>query len=169
MYVKSILYKHDQLKSEGLSMEQNEQLILDYDHKYLHFKEKSHALKQNLCRILIEFLGLIYCSSSFTIKNKNNLLKYFKTNLKTILGAKESPTKDLKIIPFLLIGVSIVLKMKRLPESEGIYDLELAGHLKEISMLCWSSNNSYNIIINSVLYANLFALNLNEMNESLMK
>ena len=127
-------------------------------------------MKQNLCRILIEFMGLIYCSTAFTIKNKNNLLKYLKSNLKSILASKDSPVKNLKIIPFLLVGVSIILKLRKIPENEGIYDREFVENLKEISILCWPVQNNYVRTLTSVLYANLFGLQVEGYSfESLMK
>jgi len=155
VYKKSIIYKPDRLKSE-ISIEKFEQIIFEYDQRNLIFKEKDHALKQNLCRILIEFLGLIYCSTAFTIKNKNNLLKYLKSNLKSIISTKESQAKNLKIIPFLLIGVSIILKIRKIPENDGIYDKEFTDNLKEMSVLCWPVQNNYIRTLTSILYANLF-------------
>lgn len=169
IYRKSILYKPDHMKSD-ISIEKYEQIILEYDQRSFVFKEKEHALKQNLCRILIEFMGLIYCSTSFTINNKNNLLKYLKSNLKSILSQKESQAKYLKIIPFLLIGVSIIFKLRKIPENEGIYDKEFILNLKDISVMGWPIQNNYVRTLTSVLYANLFGLNNEDFSfENLMQ
>lgn len=159
IFKKSILFKPDQFKSE-ISIDKFEQIIFDYDQRNFTFKEKNHALKQNLTRILIEFMGLIYCSTAFTIKNKNNLLKYLKSNLKSILSLKDSPVKHLKLIPFLLIGVSIIIKLRKIPENDGIYDKDLIENLKDISVSCWSVQNHYIRTLTSILYANLFGLRL---------
>lgn len=169
MIKKSILFKPDHLKSE-ISIEKFEQIIFENDQRHLYFREKDHALKQNLCRILIEFMGLIYCSTAFTIKNKNNLLKYLKNNLKSILASKDSQVRNLKIIPFLLVGVSIILKLRKIPENDGIYDKEFMENLKEISILCWPIQNNYIRTLTSVLYANLFGLQVEDFPlDSLMK
>ena len=159
IFKKSIILKPDHLRSE-ISIEKFEQIIFDYDQRNIMFKEKDHALKQNLSRILIEFMGLIYCSTAFTIKNKNNLLKYLKSNLKSILASKDSQAKNLKIIPFLLIGVSIILKLRKILENDGIYDKEFLENLKDISVSCWQVQNNYIRTLTSILYSNLFGLKL---------
>lgn len=81
-----------------------------------------------------------------------------KTILKSNLSQKESPAKYIKILPFLLVGISIVSKLRKIPEIEGIYNKDFIQNIKEISVMCWPIQNSYVRTLTSILYANLFGL-----------
>ena len=134
---------------------------------YLSFKEKNHALKQMVNIRHAEFLGSVFASSTFTIKNKINLLKYLENNLKTVLSTKDSPTKVVKLMPFLMTGISIVesiLKYKDNPSVlETICDKEVIGYLKNVSIACWGINNQYIRTLSGVLYAKIFAISVKEV------
>ncbi len=60
----------------------------------------------------MDYLGEIFCTSLFSRKNKINLLKYLLTNLNLLIQGKDATNKNLKILPFLLLAIKIIKKIK---------------------------------------------------------
>ena len=88
----------------------------------------------------MNFLGILFSYTTFSKNNKRSLLTYIEANLKNVLAAKEAPNKNLLLIPYYLLAITIVTKSLVIEENfDQFYDTSIIEILINIARSSFSN------------------------------
>lgn len=154
----------------------NEDNVLSYDNVFLKYQEKNHQFACQMNFHQFEFVGRILASSSFTAKNKTNLLKYIATLSANVIAMKDSALKFVKLQPFLIFPIFVARKLRE-AQSKGTVEpvehieQESFGYLKQIAENSFTAEDHIIKLLSSVAYSLLFTIKTTVPNttESLLK
>jgi hypothetical protein len=75
-------------------------------------------------------------TAAFTLKNKVNLVKYWATNVQTIISSKDAASKNFRVLPYLLIARRVQELLITLPDNDILKDANLVTALWNIIDSC---------------------------------